>query len=146
KLWDVGMRFPIGITLAVAAVGLVAVLLLGQQLIQPNLPLIAAASFVPSTITPNADGDDDVATFAYTLSRNANISLTLESDSGERYVFRQDEPRMAGEHQVLFSGVVDGFSLPGDEISGEVLRRLVPDGVYTWRLVADGDNRARDEP
>ena len=139
------MRFPIGITLVVAALALVAVLLAGQQLLQPNQPLIVAASFVPSVITPNADGDDDVATFAYTLSRNAAISVTLDAESGETYVFRDSEPRLADEHQVLFSGVVDGFSLPGDEFSGEVLRRLLPDGAYTWRLVAIADDGERAE-
>lgn len=139
------MRFPIGITLVVAVVALVVVLVVGGQLVQPNLPLITEAAFEPSTITPNADGDDDVAQFTYTLTRNATVSLTLEAESGETYVFRQDEPRMADEYGVLFSGVVDGFSLPGDDVSGEILRRLMPDGTYTWRLTATTDSGEQAE-
>jgi hypothetical protein len=130
------MRFPIGLTLLVAAAALGAVLVVGQQLIQPNRPLIEAAAFVPSIITPNADGNDDVAVFRYTLSRNATVSLTLEDAAGQTFAFRQDEPRIADDYQVLFSGVVDGFTQPDDTVQGEILRRLMPDGDYTWRLVA----------
>lgn len=139
------MRFPIGIALVVAVVALVAVLLVGQQIIQPSQPLIDGAAFEPSTITPNADGDDDVAVFRYTLTRNARISLTLQDEAGTVYAFRENEPRVADVHQVLFSGVVDGFTLPDDDISGEVLRRLLPDGTYTWRLVATADDGATAE-
>lgn len=134
------MRFPIGITLVVAVIALAAVLVVGQQIIQPNQSLITAAAFEPEVISPNADGVDDVAVFTYALSRNARVSLTLEAESGEVYAFRQNEPRIAGDYSVLFSGVVDGFTLPGDEVSGEILRRLIPDGTYTWRLVAESDD------
>ena len=143
--WDMQMRFPIGITLVVAALALVAVLLVGQQLIQPDRPLIAAAAFDPAAISPNADGDTDVAIFRYTLARNANISVTLQDESGVTYAFRENEPRIADVHQVLFSGVVDGFTLPGDDVSGEVLRRLLPDGVYTWQIVAVAEDGERAE-
>jgi hypothetical protein len=139
------MRFPIGIALVVAVVALGVVLLVGQQIIQPSQPLIDGAAFEPSTITPNADGDDDVAVFRYTLTRNARISLTLQDEAGTVYAFRENEPRIADVHQVLFSGVVDGFTLPDDDISGEVLRRLLPDGTYTWRLVATADDGATAE-
>ena len=37
---------------------------------------------------------------------------------------------------MLFSGVVDGFTLEGEEVSGEVLRRLLPDGEYRWVVEA----------
>ncbi len=143
--WDMQMRFPIGITLVVAALALVAVLLVGQQLIQPDRPLIADAAFDPAAISPNADGDTDVAIFRYTLARNANISVTLQDESGVTYAFRENEPRIADVHQVLFSGVVDGFTLPGDDVSGEVLRRLLPDGVYTWQIVAVAEDGERAE-
>jgi hypothetical protein len=33
--------------------------------------------------------------------------------------------------------VVDGYTVPGEEVNGEVVRRLMPDGVYTWELTAE---------
>ncbi len=133
------MRISIVLTALVAVVVLVVVLVGGQALLQPNLPLIIQAGFSLETITPNADGEADVTEFSYTLSRNARISLVFEGDSGTSYVFRDNEPRTAGEKKVLFSGVVDGFILPDETISGIVERRLIPDGHYTWRLQAQDE-------
>lgn len=139
------MRISVGIAVVVAVVTLVAVVLVGQALIQPNLPLIGAAGFSLEKITPNADGSDDVTEFSYTLSRNAQISLYFESEDGKRYFFRQDEVRTAADYQVLFSGVVDGYNLPNETVAGEIRRRLMPDGRYTWHLQARDDNGAADE-
>jgi hypothetical protein len=128
----------IQLVIGAAVVGMVVMLIVGRVLLQPNLPLITGAGFSPEIITPNADGDDDVTLFSYSLSRNARISLMLESEAGEIFVFRQDEARIADDYQVLFSGVVDGYVREGEEIAGAVLRRLIPDGEYTWRLTAVG--------
>lgn len=134
------MRVPIWLTLLTAALALVLVLVGGRFLLQPNLPLITHAEFSSEIITPNADGSDDAALFTYGLSRNAVVSITLESESGDVYAFRENEQRIAEEYEVLFSGVVDGYTLPDEQVSGEVLRRLIPDGNYTWRLVATTEN------
>jgi len=139
------MRLSIWLTIVVALVALGAVLMVGQALLQPDLPLITNAAFSLNTITPNADGADDVTEFSYSLSQNANISLSLEKEDGTQYYFRKDEPRIANNYRVLFSGVVDGYTLPGEEIAGEVLRRLIPDGRYTWRLQAVSDTGETDE-
>jgi hypothetical protein len=104
--------------------------------LQPNLPLITHAEFSLEEISPNADGENDVTTLTYGLSRNTKVSLTLESQTGDVYTFRHDEPRIPDEYVVEFSGVVDGFVQDNESIAGEVLRRLIPDGVYTWRLTA----------
>jgi hypothetical protein len=133
------MRVSVGLTIIAALAAVVAVVLVGQALLQPNLPLITDAAFEPSTITPNADGSDDVTLFTYSLSGNASVSLRLEAEDGSTYAFREDERRMADDYQVLFSGVVDGFALPDEHLEGEVLRRLIPDGAYTWRLTAVTD-------
>ncbi|MBL8165546.1 MAG: hypothetical protein JNJ61_26420 [Anaerolineae bacterium] len=130
------MRVSVVITLVAALLALAAVLLVGQALLQPDLPLITAAGFSTETITPNADGDGDVAEFSYTLTSNAQVTLAFEAQDGTVYYFRQDEPRTPGEKRVLFSGVVDGFTLDGETVSGQVLRRLIPNGSYTWRLTA----------
>src|SRR6185369_4654002 len=139
------MRIPVWLTLLVAALALLVVLAAGQMLILPNLPLITAAAFDPGTITPNADGTDDITKVSYTLSRNARVTITLESGDGKVYVFRQDEPRVASDYQVYFSGVVDGYTVPGETVAGNVLRRLMPDGSYTWRIHAVDDDGQSDE-
>src|SRR5262245_38800535 len=126
------MRIPVWLTLVLAVLALLVVLAAGQMLMRPNLPLITAAAFDPATITPNADGDDDITKVTYSLSRNADVTITLESGDSKVYVFRQDEPRIAQDYGVYFSGVVDGYTLPGETIAGEVRRRLLPDGTYAW--------------
>jgi hypothetical protein len=124
---------------------LALVLVAGQALLQPTLPLLTAAEFSIDTISPNADGIDDITTFSYSLSRNAQVSLVLEAADGTRFAFREDEPRIPGDYRVNFSGVVDGYTLPDEEIAGEVLRRLIPNGEYTWHLtaVAEGESEER---
>jgi len=139
------MRISIVLAVLAAVVVLTFVLVVGQTVLQPNLPLITQAGFSLETITPNADGLADVTEFSYSLSRNARISLVFEADDGTAYVFRQDEPRTAGEKSVLFSGVVDGYTLPDETISGIIERRLIPDGRYTWRLQAQDEQGGATE-
>jgi hypothetical protein len=130
------MRIPIAVAiLAAAAAGLV-VIVAGQALLTPDRPLILNAAFAPETISPNADGADDVTIFRYSLSRRAQVTISLTGEDGSLFYFRQNEPRAAGDYEVAFSGVVDGFVMPGEQFAGEVLRRLIPDGDYTWRLSA----------
>ncbi len=140
------MRIPSGMMLLATLLGAVLVLIAGQALLQPDLPLITAAGFTPQRISPNADGADDVAIFQYELSRNARITLQFEDAAGTRYVFREDEPRVGGEYSVAFGGVVDGWTRPDEQVAGTVLRRLLPDGNYSWRLLAqDAADGAGDE-
>lgn len=130
------MRVSIWVTILVAAVVFVAVTLVGQAFIKPNLPLITRATSSLETITPNADGDADVTEISYGISRNATVSITFESADGVVYNFRQDEPRIPADYTVAFSGVVGGFTLPDDTVTGTIERRLIPSGSYTWRLKA----------
>ncbi len=138
------MRIPIGLALIAAVIAVVVIVVLGQALIQPNQPLITSAAFSLDKITPNADGSDDVTIFSYHLSRGAKISIALDSADGKSYAFRQNEQRAAGDYEVAFSGVVDGFTLPDDKIEGTVLRRLIPNGTYTWHLTARSDDGGTD--
>jgi hypothetical protein len=119
-----------------ALVATVAVSVLGQFVMQGNATLIVDATFSPEQITPNADGTDDIAEYAYTLSENATISLSFESEDGRTFVFRDEVIRAKGEYRGLFSGVVDGYVLPDEQIAGVVSRRLMPNGDYTWTLTA----------
>lgn len=139
------MRISIWMTAVTAVSVMLLVVLAGQMIIQPDVRLIPEAGFSLDTITPNADHDTDAATFSYVLARDAKVSLSFEDAEGRQYVFRSGQPRAAGEYQVDFSGVVRGYVLPGEEIAGDVVQRLIPDGTYTWRLTASTAEGESDE-
>ena len=139
------MRLPVWIILLAALAALMVVILIGSLIINPAQSLITEAGFRPNTITPNADGIDDITEFAYSVSRTVTISLTFEHQDGRVFTFRDTERRIAGDYTVLFSGVVAGYVNEGETIEGEVLRRLMPDGSYTWRLRAVNEADETDE-
>ncbi|MDE2749901.1 MAG: hypothetical protein OXI34_13155 [Chloroflexota bacterium] len=134
------MRPPRIVTLLAAAVGVILVFAVGSILLRPPLPLITRAGFDRPAISPNADGEDDIALFEYSISRPATISLSLVSEGGRRFYFRQTQARDDGDYSVLFSGVVDGFALEGETVYGQIERRLIPNGAYTWWLEAEAEN------
>ena len=133
------MRIPVAVTLVAAAAGVILVFIVGGLILRPPLPLILAAGFDRAVISPNADGEDDIAVFSYSLSRPAVVSLSLTSETGATFYFRQDQPRADDDFTVLFSGVVDGFLYDGEDVYGEIERRLIPNGSYSWRLEAQPD-------
>jgi hypothetical protein len=137
------MRLPAWTTAFVALITAAVVFLIGQAVIQPNRPLILTAKFDSTTITPNADGDNDVTAFRYELSRNADVTLSLRGADGTVYVFRDHEPRVAQPYSVLFSGVVNGYTRPDEKILGTVERRLLANGDYTWTLTAENPNETQ---
>ncbi len=140
------MRQTILITLAALAAVLIIVVVIGVTILDPNAPLIGAASFEHDAITPNADGVTDITSFHYTLARAARVTLALENEGGQMFYFRQAQERAAGDYSVAFSGVVDGYLLQDESLEATVERRLIPDGSYTWRLTAEGLSRSeRDE-
>ncbi len=127
----------------VAFLFVVLAVALGWRIINGGSSLLRDAQVNDDLITPNADGETDATTISYTLSRNADVSIYFENDAGERFYFRQDKPRGAGDYKVLFSGIVDGYRLPDDIVEGEILSRLLQDGIYTWTIEAtDGDSVA----
>ena len=89
-------------------------------------PLLYDVSVQPEVITPNADGLEDVARIAYKLSGNADLSIYLIDENGQRHYFRQSRRRSAGDYRVDFGGVVDGS--------------MLPDGQYTWVVEAANDS------
>ena len=134
------MRASLILLVVVAAlVAAGAVVVVGQAVLQPDLPLIVSAAFSPDAITPNADGEDDITRYTYELSANADVTITFTGEDGQVFAFRQDERRSLGEYEGLFSGVVDGYTREGEEIGGSVERRLMPNGTYTWELTAVSD-------
>lgn len=126
--------------LLASILGAALMLALGSLILSPPLPLIMQAAFDRAAISPDADGENDLAVFEYRLSRPATIDLSLTDAAGKSYYFRQGQARAADEYSVLFSGVVDGFLLDGETVPGQVERRLLPGGEYTWRLHARGDS------
>lgn len=121
-----------------ALVALAIVSIAAYFVLQPTGDLLQNAGFSLDTISPNADGNDDIAVFSYTLSRNADVTMSLIGEDGQVFVFRDRESRIAGDYSVNFSGVVDGFALPDDEpIEGVVERRLLPNGRYSWTFEAE---------
>ncbi|HIE39516.1 MAG TPA: hypothetical protein EYH30_01095 [Anaerolineales bacterium] len=117
-------------------VGTVLLLLTGCG----DKPLLLDVTFSKDRITPNADGQDDVLRIQYRLSRSAELSIYFLDPEGNRYVFRDHEPRAPSAEEpyaVYFSGVVDGYTLPGETFEDfAVTRRMLQDGVYTWVVEA----------
>ena len=123
----------------VALIAMLLVILavvLGWRIVKGDSTLLRDARVNDDLITPNADGVTDATQISYTLSRNADVSITFENEDGERFYFREDKPRGAGDYKVLFSGVVDGYRMADDIIEGEIVTRLLQDGTYTWTIEA----------
>ncbi|HEX6386355.1 MAG TPA: hypothetical protein VF177_16915, partial [Anaerolineae bacterium] len=129
---------------AVALLFVVVAVAAGWRVVNGDNSLLRNVSVDKKEITPNADGQDDATLVQYELSRNATVSIYFEDEAGERYYFREEKSRGAGEYRVLFSGVVDGYPLPGDTIQGEILSRLLQDGVYTWTVAATDEAGASE--
>ena len=130
------MRISRWLTMSVAVAALAVVLAVGALALQPPRPLITQAQVADGRITPNADGDHDATQISYSLSRQAEVSIYFEDDEGARHYFRRSRLRPRGDYAVVFSGVVEGYTLPGEVVHGEVQARLLPDGDYTWVVEA----------
>ena len=120
----------------IALVVVVVSVLVGWRVVNGDRSLLRNVMMHGQRITPNADGDNDAVRIAYEISRNATVSIYFENEAGERFYFRQEKARGAGQYEVLFSGVVDPYTLPDDEIQGEILSRLLQDGQYIWTVEA----------
>src|SRR5574341_381412 len=122
---------PILTTLA-AVVVLAALLGAAALFLQPAGPVLESAEFSLDSISPNADGKEDVLRITYRLRRPANVSIYFIGEDDAHYSFRTDNPRDSGEHSLLFSGIVDAFHLPDDTNEATILNRVLQNGDYTW--------------
>jgi hypothetical protein len=105
--------------------------LCGGSLLACSVPhFLTGVTLRPSTISPNADGKDDIAEIHYTLSRQANITIYLVDQAGTKHYFRSDKRRSKGDRTAYFGGVIDG--------------RLLPDGAYTCVLEAVDERGRKD--
>jgi hypothetical protein len=118
--------------------GAVLLLLLGLTVSGCHVrPLLYAASVSPDLISPNADGVDDATNIAYTLSRNASLSIYFQNQAGERFYFRKERPRSAGEYRVQWGGSINQDRWLENEFGRELIKSWVlPDGAYTWVVEA----------
>jgi hypothetical protein len=102
--------------------------------------LLTNVSFDRDRITPNADGDTDVLKITYSLNRSADVSIMFTDEAGNRYSFRDHArrgPSVDRPYEVLFSGVVDGYTLPGEAFDQfAVESRVLQDGDYIWTVEA----------
>jgi hypothetical protein len=103
-------------------------------------PLLYDVSVAPDAITPNADGDQDVTEIRYSLRRPANVDIFFDNANDERFYFRNQQRRAAGDYDVLWGGVIDQpYTLETDAGPQEVLSWVLPGGVYTWTIQATDD-------
>ncbi len=103
-------------------------------------PLLNDVAISPTTITPNADGITDLARIQFHLNQSADVAIYFQDQAGQQYTFRPPTPLSRSEslYTVYFGGVVDGFTLPSDPPTDyTLLKRMLPDGVYTWEISAD---------
>jgi hypothetical protein len=128
------------LTSAIAALVLLAVVAVGWRMLNGDSSLLRDVTLGHDRITPDADGDQDATPFKYKLSRNATVSIFFTDQSDQHFYFRQERPRGAGEYEVLFSGIVNGYRLPDETVQGEILSRLLQDGDYTWTVSATDEN------
>jgi hypothetical protein len=137
------MRLSSALTSLVAVVVAGALLLGAWLALRPAGPALVEAAFTPAALSPNADGQDDVVRLRYVLRRAASISIYFLDAQGRRFDLRTDARRAAGEYEVLFSGIVDPYHLPGDDFQAELLARVLPNGDYRWVVEArDAQGRA----
>lgn len=136
--------FPL-VTTVVATVILLTLIGLGWRLYHGDGRLLSNVAFGAEQITPNADGSQDATPISYEISRKAHVSIYFENPAGERFYFRQERLRGAGEYTVLFSGVVDGYTRPDELIQGEIIARLLADGEYQWVISATDEQGVTEQ-
>ena len=113
-------------------------------------PLLTDVEVWPSIISPNADGQDDVARIAYQIGRNADVSIYFVDEAGERHYFRLERRRSPkrGGYQVYWGGTVqESLLLDNDAGLQLVENHVLADGTYTWVIEAvdDRGNEAKVE-
>ena len=95
----------------------------------PGGSLLSAVKVTPDTISPNGDGQSDVASMSYHIGRPATLSIMVVDSNGKTCPFRQDEPRSAGSYEAKFSGVCES-TLALTPYYTVTQASVLPDGAY----------------
>ena len=99
--------------------------------------LLYNVAVTPDSITPNADGQQDVTQISYSLRRPADVSIYFQNEAGERFYFREDRRRAPGDYRVLWGGATDETRIEETSYGPqEILSQVLPDGVYQWTITA----------
>jgi hypothetical protein len=126
--WDATLTVPGSYRWRIGGAGMTAATgTLGASVVAPALAITGFAAD-PETVSPNGDGEADAATLAYELTAPATVSITV--------------------HDLVGSPVLD-VQLPARRAAGQhavpLAPDLLPDGQYTVRLLARGDDGAEVE-
>ena len=81
------LRLPI-IAGIISIIIIAVAVAIGWRILNGDNQLLRNVSFQHEALTPNADGDTDVTTIKYEISRNATVSIFFENEEGERFYFR----------------------------------------------------------
>lgn len=123
---------------------LVAMFLPGCGLLRR--PLLFDVSVAPATISPNADGHDDIAIIRYKLGGPAWVSIWLEDDRGQKHFWRDRERRSPGnDYESWFWGGVENRVLPDGTyklvVQAEPISAGRPQAVTSTLTIVDGDSQ-----
>jgi hypothetical protein len=89
----------------------------------------------PATLELRPTGRGESVKIAYTVGRDAKVSVSLSDAAGKRYVLRQDERRLASAEPYTLA--FDGTA-PSDD--PQLKRKALPSGDYTYVVQATGDD------
>lgn len=92
--------------------------------------LLTKVSVVPATISPRPGAPNRATKIMYSLSRAARVNVYLVDAQGLRHVLRENQPRAAGDFEILFGGSVNN--------------RTLPDGTYQVVVEAQDANGVRE--
>jgi hypothetical protein len=106
--------------------------------------LLSGVTIAPNTISPNADGQDDVAIINYQLARPAALSIYLVDAKGEKHYFRQNERRSAGKYEARFYGLIEQAVTLGPGL-GINAGQVLPNGTYTIAVEAADEQGERQQ-
>jgi flagellar hook assembly protein FlgD len=94
-----------------------------------------APDITPNPFTPNGDGINDVVTFnfdLFLLLENVNVEVDIHDLSGRRIVQLQSGSTTVGRQ---------GIDWDGRDAAG----KLVPPGLYVYRLVIGSDDASSEQ-
>ncbi|MDL1898968.1 hypothetical protein FBQ82_22230 [Anaerolineae bacterium CFX7] len=95
-----------------------------------STPLLTNMAVTPETISPRPGEKNRATLITYALARPANVSVYLQDANG-KYVLRENQPRAAGDFQILFGGSVNN--------------RTLNDGAYQVVVTAQDANGIHEE-
>jgi len=95
-----------------------------------STPLLTNMAVTPETISPRPGEKNRATLITYALARPANVSVYLQDANG-KYVLRENQPRAAGDFQILFGGSVNN--------------RTLNDGAYQVVVMAQDANGIHEE-